>query len=154
MHDEPRPLDQTPRKAWWPQLPALIIGLVYLLLGIGGFALADAAHVGRDTTNTFLIFSLGALLNVVHTIIGVLGVLAARRAPTAQLFGWVLFFVGIGLTVYGILAAATGREGDIMNINWADNWLHGISAVLGLSMGWFAVHRARDRQGPASSSGR
>jgi hypothetical protein len=126
-----------------PRLLALLIGLVYLVLGVLGFFAAEPTHMGHDATNAVWIFSTSALLNIVHTAVGVLGIVASTKASGAQFYGWGLFVAFTGFTVYGIFAAATSSAGDLVNINWADNWLHGITAVLGLVMGFLQSKQQR-----------
>lgn len=126
-----------------PRLLALLIGLVYLALGVLGFVVAEPTHMGHETTNAVWIFSTSALLNIVHTVVGLLGIIASTKAAGAQFYGWGLFVALTGLTVYGIFAAATSSAGDLVNINWADNWLHGITAVLGLVMGFLQPKQQR-----------
>lgn len=118
---------------------ALVIGVVYLVLGIVGFFLID---------KPFLVFHTGPLLDVVRTAIGVLALVAARRGTTAQVIGFVLFFGLAGFTVYGSLSAATLQPGDVrhfFDVGWADNILHGVTAVLGLVMGLLPQRTAHDR---------
>lgn len=122
---------------------ALAIGAVYLVLGALGFFVPETPQqVGHDTTNLLWIFSVSVLLNLVHLLTGVLGLAAWRRRETAQFYGWVLFAAYAGLIAYGIPAAASGRGGDWLNLNWADNWLHLLTAVAGLAMGFLPRRRA------------
>lgn len=114
---------------------ASVIGVVYLALGVAGFFAANGGFVGRDTTNTVGSFSVGSLPNLGHLALGVLGVLGASSVARARLFGWASFVVLVGVLAYGIPEAATSAEGDLVNINWADIWLYGLTAVLGLVMG-------------------
>ena len=119
-----------------PRLLALVIGLVYLALGLLGFFVAEPTHMGPDSGNAVWIFSTSALLNIVHTVVGVLGIVASTKAAGAQFYGWGLFVAFTGLTIYGIFMAASDSPGDLVNINWANNWLHGITALLGLVLGF------------------
>jgi hypothetical protein len=111
-----------------PRLYALVVGIIYLVLGVAGFFVATQIWV----------FSTGPLLDVVRTAIGLVALVAARRATTSQLLSWALFVLLAGLTAFGILAAALGTPGDItgfFTIRWADDWLHGLTAVAGLLTG-------------------
>jgi hypothetical protein len=131
--------------AAFPRLLALGFGIGYLVLGLAGFFFAGEHHIGRNTANVVWIFSVGTLANILHTVIGALGILAASRSTSSRVFGYAMFFVFAGLTAYGILAAATAGAGDLVNINWADNWLHGLSALAGLAMALLPLRRSTTR---------
>jgi uncharacterized protein DUF4383 len=92
---------------------ALVIGMVFLALGVAGFFLRG---------NAVWVFHTSPLLDVVRIAIGVLGLFAARRDVTAQVLGLVLFFGLTGFTVYGALSTATGQPTDVrshlMDVGW------------------------------------
>lgn len=77
---------------------ALVIGIGYLALGVAGFFVAT----------TVLWFSTGPVIDVVRTAIGLLALLAARRAAGAQFLGLALMVLLTGLTIYGVLAGVLG----------------------------------------------
>ncbi|GAA5173013.1 MULTISPECIES: DUF4383 domain-containing protein [Amycolatopsis] len=120
---------------------ALVIGVVYLALGVVGFFLID---------QPLWVFHTGPLLDVVRTALGLLALGAAwRGGAAAQVAGFVLFFGLAAFTVYGSLSAATMQPGDVrhfFDVGWGDNVLHGVTAVLGLVMG-LLPQRARTRSG-------
>ncbi|WP_043500983.1 DUF4383 domain-containing protein [Georgenia sp. SUBG003] len=113
------------------QTLALIIGVVYLVVGIAGFfATGFSNFTEHDHTQTLLGFAVNPLHNVVHVIIGLAGVLLWRTRNGARLYGWLLG-VGYGATaVYGFLVV-NNPDANILNINQADNWLHVFSALAG-----------------------
>ena len=115
------------------RLIAAVIGLVYLALGVAGFFTPGTAATGHDTGRTVWLFSASGVLNIVHTVIGVLGLLAATKLPGALAYCWTLFVGFTGLTAYGVLATAFEPREDPINVNWADNWLHGLTALLALA---------------------
>jgi hypothetical protein len=140
-----------PGPAWLRPVVA-VIGLVYLALGIIGWLTPETATVGHVTTNRVAgLFSASALLNLVHTVIGVLGLLAATRRAGSLIYCWVIFVGFLGMTAYGILATAFSNPDDPINLNWADNLLHGLTAVVGLAVGIVAT-RATTR--PVSAADR
>ncbi|MEU0796884.1 DUF4383 domain-containing protein [Amycolatopsis sp. NPDC005961] len=104
-----------------------LLGLLYLALGIAGFLTPGTPALG--------IFGVTALLNLVHAVVGVLGLLAATRRTGSIIYCWVVFTAFAGMTAYGVLAAAFGNPEDPIAINWADNVLHGLTAVAGLVLG-------------------
>ncbi|MEU5263929.1 DUF4383 domain-containing protein [Amycolatopsis sp. NPDC021455] len=126
----------------WLRPAVAVLGLLYLALGIAGFLTPETAAVGHETSRAVWIFSLTSLLNMVHTAVGVLGLLAATRRTGSIIYCWVLFVGFTGMTAYGVLATAVGNPDDPVNLNWADNWLHGLTAAAGLVLGIVAARRA------------
>ena len=129
----------------WLRPAVAVLGLLYLALGIAGFLTPETAAVGHETSRAVWIFSTTPLLNIVHTAVGVLGLLAAIRRTGAIIYCWVLFVGFAGMTAYGVLATAFGNPEDPVNLNWADNWLHGLTAVAGLVLGIVAARRTAPR---------
>lgn len=113
---------------------ALTIGAVYLLVGIAGFFVTGfSGFAEHDHGQTLLGFAVNPLHNIVHILIGILG-LALWSAPgRARTFGWLLV-VGYGATfVYG-LVAVNNPDINFLNINAADNVLHILSTLAGLAI--------------------
>ncbi|MFD6140239.1 DUF4383 domain-containing protein [Promicromonospora sp. NPDC060271] len=111
---------------------ALIVGVVYLLVGVAGFAVTGlSGFMEHDDSQTLLGFAINPLHNIVHVVIGILGISLWAWSGSARIFGWLLL-LGYGAAfVYG-LYAVDNPEMNYLNINEADNWLHLGSAVLGL----------------------
>jgi uncharacterized membrane protein YuzA (DUF378 family) len=116
------------------QTLALIIGIVYLLVGILGFFVTGFDNFTvHDHSQTLLGFAINPLHNIVHVIIGLAGILLWRTRNAARLYGWLLG-IGYGATaVYGFLVV-NNPDADILNINHADNWLHVVSALAGFAI--------------------
>ena len=129
----------------WPQLLALIIGAVYLLVGIVGFFVTGFDDFfGHDTNETILGFEVNPFHNIVHILIGAAGLALARTLAGARTYGWLLA-VGYGATfVYGLFAV--GQPWDFLSLNWADNWLHLVSALAGLAIALGPVRNAVDHR--------
>ncbi len=111
------------------QIFAGALGVVFILVGVLGFVpgitrmFGDFGLFGRSSRSELLgVFQVSAIHNIVHLAFGV-GVLAARKAATAQLYlivGGVLYGV-VGL--YGsIIDRATSA--NFLPFNHADNLLH------------------------------
>ncbi|RPF22520.1 DUF4383 domain-containing protein [Myceligenerans xiligouense] len=111
---------------------ALVIGAVYLLVGVAGFFVTGfAGFAEHDDGRTLVVFAINPLHNIVHLVIGLLGVTLWVTPGGARTYGWLLA-VGYGAAfVYG-LVAVNNPDINLLNINVADNWLHIISAVAGL----------------------
>jgi ABC-type transport system involved in multi-copper enzyme maturation permease subunit len=123
------------------QYLALAIGAVYLLVGLAGFLVTGFdGFAEHDHERTLLGFAVNPLHNIVHLLIGALGLSLWRTSDRARTFGWILFVV-YGLTfVYGLLVAGND-EANVLNINGADNGLHILSALAGLAIALWPRHR-------------
>jgi hypothetical protein len=128
-----------------PQMLALAIGAIYTLIGIVGFFITGFDDFAAHTDEALLGFSINPLHNIVHIIIGVAGLALFRTLAGARTYGWLLA-VGYGATfVYGLFAAGEEEPLNFLSINWADNWLHLVSALAGLAIALWPVRRAVDR---------
>ncbi len=116
------------------QYLALAIGAVYLLVGLAGFLVTGFdGWTEHDHSQTLLGFAVNPLHNVVHILIGALGLSMWKSSDRARTFGWILFVV-YGLTfVYGLIVA-NNEDLNFLNINGADNVLHILSALAGLAI--------------------
>jgi hypothetical protein len=125
------------------QYLALVIGVVYLLIGAIGFVITGFDDwTMHDHSQTLLGFAINPLHNVVHLIIGLLGVLLWTTSRGARTYGWILA-VGYGATfVYGLIVV-DDPEANILNINGADNVLHAVSTVAGLAIALWPAPRDR-----------
>jgi len=116
------------------QYLALVIGVVYLLVGVVGFAITGFDDwTMHDHSQTLLGFAINPLHNVVHLLIGLLGVLLWSRSASARTYGWILA-IGYGAAfVYGLIVV-NNPDANLLNINGADNVLHIVSAVAGVAV--------------------
>ena len=114
----------------WPQVLGLAFGAIYLLVGIVGFFVTGFDNfAGNAQDEMLIIFMINPLHNIVHILIGAVGLALSRTLAGAKTFG-LLLAVGYGLAfIYGVIAV--GKDWDFLNINWADNILHLLSAVVG-----------------------
>jgi len=128
------------------QTAALLVGVVFLLVGVLGFVpgitapFADLAFAGTGSMTALLgLFQVGVLHNIVHLLFGVAGVAAARTAGAARAFligGGVIYLV---LWLYGLIIDLNSSA-NFVPLNAADNWLHLVLAVGMLALG-FALGR-------------
>jgi hypothetical protein len=124
---------------------ALLVGLVFLLVGILGFipgitsSYDDLKFAGHDSNAQLLgLFDTSILHNIVHLLFGVAGIALSKTWDGARTFlvgGGAIYLV---LFVYG--AIFHGEKGsNWIPVNWADNVLHlALGAgmvVLGLVLG-------------------
>lgn len=119
------------------QTTAMVVGIVFLLVGILGFIpgitsnydqLAVAGH--HSAALLLGVFQVSILHNIVHLLFGVAGLSMARTRALARnylLWGGVVYLV---LWVYGLLIDHDSNA-NFVPLNNADNWLH---LVLGIGM--------------------
>ncbi|WP_420367846.1 DUF4383 domain-containing protein [Curtobacterium sp. L1-20] len=122
------------------QKVALVVGVVFLLVGIAGFVpgltTGDLAGAGHGSMAMLLgLFQVSVLHNIVHLLFGVVGLLAANRATGSRMYlviGGVVYFV---LWIYGLFTAGHSFGANFVPLNWADNWLHLVLAVGMVALG-------------------
>ena len=116
------------------RLVAAVFGVVYLLVGLLGFAVTGFSDfAGTNTGDKLIVFEINPLHNIVHLAIGALLLLSSRAVATAKgantAVGAVYLLVGIiGLFVLDSSA-------NILSLNGADNVLHLASAIVLLGVG-------------------
>ena len=108
---------------------SLAFGAIYLLVGIVDFFVTGFDNFAGHDDATLIIFDINPLHNIVHILIGAAGLALSRTLSGAKTFG-LLLLVGYALAfIYGVIAV--GKDWDFLNINWADNILHLVSAIVG-----------------------
>jgi hypothetical protein len=119
-----------------PRTFALVIGIVFLLVGILGFIL-------NPTEGSLLgIFAVNIEHNLIHVLVGVLGIAAALTGwPRlyAQALGVVYLLVGILGFVPGL--APDGMLLGLVHINLADNLLHLVVGAAAAIVGFMPLAR-------------
>ncbi|WP_370964616.1 DUF4383 domain-containing protein [Amycolatopsis sp. cg9] len=150
----PTRTDRPSAERRWQRAPvrlvALVLGGIYLVLGVAGFFVpgnagsTSAGPFGTHATQyTLLIFSVSPLLNFLHTFVGVLGVVAARKVSSTALYALALAVGFAGLSAYSVLVLSFGT-GDRLNLNWADVVLHLITTAVAAVLAYLAF-QARQR---------
>lgn len=132
------------------QTVAKLVGVVFLLAGIGGFIpgvttnASDIALYGHESPAMLLgIFQVSVLHNIIHLVFGVAGLVMGTTAAKTYLVGGGLIYLVTWL--YGtVIGPATSL--NFVPLNDADNWLH-----LGLGAGMAAIGLALGKT-PASKA--
>jgi hypothetical protein len=130
---------------------ALLFGLGFLLIGIAGFIpgltkhYGDLSFAGHDSgAKLFGVFQTSILLNLVHLLFGVAGMVLSRERGSARAFlvgGGVIYLV---LFLYG-LVTSNNSGANFVPLNGSDDVLH---AALGGSMLVFGL--LPDEVGPGA----
>lgn len=125
---------------------ALIAGAAFTLAGIGGFLpfitqppSPNAPSLVIDSNHGLLLglFPVNSVHSIYHLIVGIFGLFAYRRYSLAL---WFSRFLGVTLailTLLGIMPQFHTLYG-MMPLYGHDIWLHGLEAVIGLYLGFFA----------------
>ena len=121
------------------QTTAMLVGIVFLLVGILGFipgittGYGDMKFAGEDSGAELLgIFQVSILHNLVHVVFGLVGLALARTWDGARVYligGGAIYLV---LWLYGLLVDLDG-DANFVPFNTADNWLHlflGVTMIL------------------------
>lgn len=131
------------------QLAALVVGLVFLLVGVAGFIPGlttnyDALQTAGHESEAMLlgVFQVSILHNVVHLLFGVAGVAMSRSPGGARTFLLVGGLVYLALFLYGMFIDH-GSTANFVPVNDADNWLH-----LGLGLGMVGLSFLPRRTSP------
>jgi uncharacterized protein DUF4383 len=130
------------------QLLAGIVGIVYLVAGIVGLARGGFGDFAGHDHATMLGFAVNPLHNIVNLVIGALGVLMAMRSGTARAYGWLVLIVFGLLFVWGLMLAGVVASnpasglGNLLNLNAPDNWLHLVTAIVGLIIAVMPARRS------------
>jgi hypothetical protein len=123
------------------QLTAMVVAVVFLLVGIAGFIPGltteydGMTFAGHESMAMLLgVFHVSVLHNIVHLLFGIVGLVMARTVPGAVAFligGGVIYAV---LWVYGLVIDQTSTA-NFVPLNNADNWLHLVLAVAMIGLG-------------------
>jgi hypothetical protein len=134
------------------QLFALAIGVVYLLVGIVGFAVTRSdALAGQSGDGTLVIFAVNALHNLLHLAVGAIWLVASQVRAWAKTTNLLL-----GIT-YALLAVL-GFAGVLGFLNIGrlldpDNILHLATAVIAIYFGSTGAEQLSGRFGRRLSAG-
>ncbi|MEX0584224.1 MAG: DUF4383 domain-containing protein [Natronospirillum sp.] len=132
---------------------ALVYGIVFLVIGIGGFIPAFLSPYGPEHPELaieagagvlFGLFPVNVLHNIVHIIFGIWGVIAYRALSPSRIYARsVAIIYGIFLVI-GFIPALNTVFG-LVPLHSHDIWLHLVLAVVAAYFGWAASARDDSR---------
>lgn len=127
---------------------ALIVGVMFTLIGIAGFIPAfvqtpaadpESVNLGLTAGYGYLfgLFPINVLHNVVHLTVGLLGIFASIALDGSRLYSGVLaLFYGL-LVILGLFPPTQSMLGFVP-IFGNDVWLHALTAAIAAYFGFFA----------------
>lgn len=116
------------------QVFALTFGVVYLLVGLVGFAVTGFDEfAGKTYDEELIIFALNPLHNLVHIAIGALWLYSAKDFATAKSVNTIIGVVYLAVFVLGLLGVLKFLA--IEDAAAPDNYLHLASGALSLYFG-------------------
>ncbi|MBD2459560.1 DUF4383 domain-containing protein [Oscillatoria sp. FACHB-1407] len=128
---------------------ALIIGIMYVLVGVSGFipglvtppvADPDSVNLSFTTGYGYLmgLFPINFLHNIIHLSVGLAGIFASISLGSARLFsGGLALFYG-ALVLFGLFPPTQSTFG-LIPIFGNDIWLHAITAAIATYFGFIAT---------------
>jgi hypothetical protein len=139
------------------QTVALVVGAVFLLVGILGFIpgittnydqLTFAGH--HSEADLLGIFNVSVLHNIVHLLFGIAGIAVARMFNSARTYLIVGGAIYLVLFLYGLFIDKTSAM-NFVPVNTADNWLHLVLGAGMVALG-IVLGRRHDAGAPIGSS--
>ncbi|GAA1625506.1 DUF4383 domain-containing protein [Georgenia ruanii] len=123
------------------QTAALVLGIVFLVVGVLGFVPGITSHytliavAGHRSSAMLLgIFQVSILHNIVHLLFGIAGIVLSRSVAAARgylVWGGVIY---LALWLYGLIIDQASPV-NFVPVNTADNWLHFLLGVVMIVLG-------------------
>jgi hypothetical protein len=124
-----------PGRPAWPQLAAFLVGVFGLVLGVAGLVQVGLHPFTGPAHEQLLSFDLNGLHNVVHVVLGICGLVAARTLVTSRALGHAVFFVFVLIAIFGMGTYASAGLNHL-GVNGADNTMHVVVSLVGLAIAW------------------
>jgi protein-S-isoprenylcysteine O-methyltransferase Ste14 len=123
------------------QRVAQIFGVVFLIVGILGFVMTGTTMEASMESSPALLglFHVNLLHNVVHTLFGAWGLVAARSFAGAKRYAQIGGAVYIILAILGVVAPTTF---GLIPVGGNDVWLHALIGVVLTGAGFSARETA------------
>lgn len=123
---------------------ALIFGIVFLVVGIGGFIFLQEATPPADLAvkqgygHELGLFPVNTVHNIIHILFGIWGLAASRDLGKSVLYAKGVAIIYAVLTVMGLFEPTHTTFG-LAPLYGHDVWLHALLAIVAAYFGW--VHR-------------
>ncbi len=119
------------------RLFGIILGVIYLVIGVVSFFLTSATAFTATTGPLFIgLFQVNPLQNLGHLVAGLVLLIAGLiGARTARFVNSLLGAVFLVLGIIGLVVAGGNNSLNIFAFNGADNVLHFATAVVLLAVG-------------------
>ena len=115
------------------RLLASVFGVVYLLVGVAGFAVTADVDFAATQGNPLIVFEVNPLHNLVHLTIGAVLLLSSRSPGPARAANTTVGAVYLLVGLVGLVLLDSAA--NVLALNGADNVLHLASALLLLGVG-------------------
>jgi hypothetical protein len=129
------------------QTAALVVGIVFLLVGVLGFIpgittdYGSMAFAGHHSDAKLLgVFQVSILHNIVHLLFGIAGIAMARTVSGARAYligGGAIYLV---LWLFGLIVGQDSGA-NFVPLNSADDWLHLILGLGMIALGFLTTRR-------------
>lgn len=134
------------------QIATMIVGVVFLLVGILGFIPGVTTNfdqlmfAGHGSGALLLgVFQVSILHNIVHLLFGIAGLACARSVVSSRnylIWGGVIYLV---LWLYGLFVPHDSMA-NFVPLNNADDWLHLVLAIGMIGLGFLLGRNLADRR--------
>ena len=115
---------------------AMVVGIMFLLLGILGLVSPGGMTMGVDQSGMVLgMFPVNLLHNIVHLAFGVWGLVAARSFAGAKMYAQTGGIVYVVLAVCGFFIPTVF---GLIPIGGSDIWLHALLGIVLAGVGYTA----------------
>jgi len=116
-------------------------GATYILVGLLGLLLTGFGDLISPAA-ILIAFRVNPLHNLIHILVGALWVISGARISTARMASQAIGAVYLLLGVVGFFIIGTAL--DLLALNIADNFLHLVTAIAALYVGFFSPAVARN----------
>ena len=129
---------------------ALILGIIYVLIGIAGFmpALIQPPKAGEPALSIaslhgdlFGLFPVNVLHTLIHLAVGIWGMIAARSVGASVMYSRTLAVIFGVLTIMGLIPGLKTVYG-LIPLYSHDLWLHALTAIVAAYFGFYIRERA------------
>lgn len=140
---------------------ALVLGIVYVLVGIVGFipglttpppANAPALAVNSNYGYIFGLFAVNIVHTLIHLVVGLWGILAYRSYGGAKAFARAIAIIFAILTIMGLIPGGLDTTFGLAPIFGADVALHALTALVAAYFGFVAHEEAEFTGNPPADT--